>query len=205
MEISEPHAGTVQAPEIGKGDPSPIPKNIQDTLDDAWANFSKLVTVRRNDAPMAALMTPERVELIRKNLSLKLEAARLALVYQDEVLYKANIDISMKWLADYFDAENPAVKAALEQLAALKETPIKAEFPSIALSLKMLRELPLSDDPEQQKTSDKKVSVSMKKNSDPKTIEAKKPAPETILTTKKDAEIKKLDVKPVKQAIETKL
>jgi len=143
MSISEPHAGTAQAPEIGKGEPSPIPGNIQETLNDAWENFSKLVVVRRNDKPMAALMTPERVELIRKNLALKLESARLALINQNQALYKESIAISKKWLADYFDANEPSVKTALEQLDSLENTNIISELPSIALSLKMLRELPL--------------------------------------------------------------
>ena len=143
MSISEPHAGTAQAPEIGKGEPSPIPGNIQETLNDAWENFSKLVVVRRNDKPMAALMTPERVELIRKNLALKLESARLALINQNQALYTESIAISKKWLADYFDASEPSVKTALEQLDSLENTNIISELPSIALSLKMLRELPL--------------------------------------------------------------
>ncbi|MEO1889945.1 MAG: uroporphyrinogen-III C-methyltransferase [Cycloclasticus sp.] len=153
MGVTDPHAGTAQAPEIGKGDASPIPENIQDTLNDAWENFSKLIVVRRHDKPMAALMTPERVELIRKNLALKLETARLALVNKNEPLYTGSIAISAAWLGDYFDANNPAVKTALEQLNVLKETPIKAELPSIALSLKMLRNLPILSISEQAITS----------------------------------------------------
>jgi uncharacterized protein HemX len=148
MGISEPHAGTAQAPGIGKGEPSPIPENIQETLNDAWENFSKLVVVRRNDKPIAALMTPERVELIRKNLALKLESARLALINQNQALYTASIAISKKWLGDYFDTNKAAVKTAIEQLAILENTSIKSELPSIALSLKMLRELPLLALPE---------------------------------------------------------
>ena len=143
MGISEPHAGTAQAPEIGKGEASPIPENIQQTLNEAWSNFSKLVVVRRHDKPIAALMTPEQIELIRKNLALKLEAARLALINKDENLYNASIAISIDWLSDYFDAAKPRVKAAIEQLESLKNTPIKAQLPSISLSLKMLRKLPL--------------------------------------------------------------
>jgi len=143
MGINEPYAGTAQAPEIGKGDPSAIPENIQQTLNDAWANFSKLVVVRRSDKPIAALMTPEQVELIRKNLALKLEAARLALINKDVALYRASIAISVDWLNDYFDANKATVKTAIEQLNTLKDTPIKAQLPSIALSLKMLRDLPL--------------------------------------------------------------
>lgn len=144
MEITEPHAGKAQAPEIGGGDTSPIPENIQQTLQDAWANFSKLVVVRRSDEPMAALMTPEQVELIRKNLALKIEAARLALIHKDEGLYAASLSITAEWLAAYFDANDAAVKAAIEEINTLKGVSITVELPDISKSLQMLRDLPLT-------------------------------------------------------------
>jgi uncharacterized protein HemX len=143
LHITEPHTGTVQSPEIGKGDTPPVPENIQQTLNDAWENFSKLIVVRRLDRPMAALMTPEQVELIRKNLALKLESARLALINQNEALYTASIAISIEWINDYFDSDNSHVQSTLEQLSKLKDTPIKANLPTISLSLTMLRDLPL--------------------------------------------------------------
>jgi len=144
MDIVDPHAGKTQAPAIGKGDSSPVPASIQESLDDAWSNFSKLIVVRRNNQPMAALMTPEQVELIRKNLALKVEAARLALIQRDEKLYAANLTITAEWLGNYFDANNPAVRAAIKQIETLKNIPISVPFPDISRSLMMLRELPLT-------------------------------------------------------------
>ncbi|PCI20119.1 MAG: hypothetical protein COB62_04900 [Piscirickettsiaceae bacterium] len=144
MKISEPHAGTAQAPEIGKGDPSVLPNNIKETLSDAWANFSKLVVVRRSDEPKAALMTPEQVELIRKNLALKLESARLALINSDQELYAKSLAIVADWLNDYFDMNNAPVSAAIAQINRLIDIPIKASLPDVSQSLKMLRDLPLS-------------------------------------------------------------
>ncbi|KXJ47922.1 MAG: hypothetical protein AXW16_06665 [Cycloclasticus sp. Phe_18] len=182
MSISEPHAGTAQAPEIGKGEPSPIPGNIQETLNNAWENFSKLVVVRRNDKPMAALMTPERVELIRKNLALKLESARLALINQNQALYTESIAISRKWLADYFDASEPSVKTALEQLDSLENTNIISELPSIALSLKMLRELPLLAIPESNKPTPS-IKTENNTTTEPETTPSEQIAGETAATS----------------------
>ncbi len=196
MEVTEPHAGTAQAPEIGKGDASPIPQNIQNTLNDAWENFSKLVVIRRHDEPMAALMTPERIELIRKNLALKLETARLALVNKNEALYTASIAISMDWLGDYFDANNPTVEAALEQLNTLKNTSIKAELPSIALSLKMLRNLPILSITEQTIAAPTGNKVEVKKEPIETTNKAAKQAPadEVDATTKTDEQPAKIEL-----------
>ena len=181
MSISEPHAGTAQAPEIGKGEPSPIPGNIQETLNDAWENFSKLVVVRRNDKPMAALMTPERVELIRKNLALKLESARLALINQNQALYTESIAISKKWLADYFDASEPSVETAIEQLDSLENTNIISELPSIALSLKMLRELPLLAIPDSNESTPS-IKTENNTTTEPETTPSEQIAGETAAT-----------------------
>lgn len=163
MTISEPHAGRAQAANIGKGESSPAPENIQQTLNDAWQNFSKLIVVRRHDKPLAAMMTPEQVELIRKNLALKLEAARLALIRGDEALYTASIDISIEWLSAYFDNDQPAVKSTLAQLNHLKNTAITVSLPSIDTSLKLLRDIPLLAISEQApispKTADTAVDV----------------------------------------------
>jgi len=161
LPISDPHAGRAQAAEIGKGEQSPMPENIQQTLNDAWQNFSKLIVVRRHDKPLAAMMTPEQVELIRKNLALKLEAARLALIRGDEALYTASIDISIQWLSAYFDNDQPSVKSALDQLNRLKNTAITVSLPTIDTSLKLLRDIPLMAISEQAPISPKTVDTAI--------------------------------------------
>ena len=161
LPISDPHAGRAQAAEIGKGEPSPMPENIQQTLNDAWQNFSKLIVVRRHEKPLAAMMTPEQVELIRKNLALKLEAARLALIRGDEALYTASIDISIQWLSAYFDNDQPSVKSALDQLNRLKNTAITVSLPTIDTSLKLLRDIPLMAISEQAPISPKTVDTAI--------------------------------------------
>lgn len=194
MEITQPHAGTVQSADIGKGDRLPIPESIQNTLSDAWGNFSKLIVIRRSDTPIAALMTPERVELIRKNLALKLETARVALVNKNEALYTASITACAQWLGDYFDPNNPAVKTALEQLDVLKNTTIKARLPSIALSLKMLRDLPLLNSTEQAKKAPITPTAIIKK------VPSKRAAIHNELT-KTSPEEEKEDAKAGKQKL----
>jgi len=148
MHVNTPHAGTAQATHIGTS--SSVPKNIQETIDNAWENFSKLIVIRRHDKPLAATMTPQQVELIKKNLALKLEAARLALINQDQALYLACIDITSQWINDYFDPTDRTVTLVTSELAQLKSLSIKVTYPSIALSLKMLNELPILAIEEQQ-------------------------------------------------------
>ncbi len=161
MHVHTPHAGTAQAAHIGT---SPnMPESLQETIDNAWETFSKLIVVRRHDKPLAATMTPEQVELIKKNLALKLEAARLALINQDQALYLACINITSQWISDYFDATDKTVTLVTSELAQLKSLTIKASYPSIALSLKLLNELPILAIEEQQ-TSSPKANVKAQEN-----------------------------------------
>ncbi|ORU90072.1 MAG: hypothetical protein A6F71_03675 [Cycloclasticus sp. symbiont of Poecilosclerida sp. M] len=126
-----------------KVDAQPLPKNIEETLRDAWKNFSKLIVIRRHNQSLSALMAPEQVELIRKSLALKLEGARIALITHDQALYSANLALVAKWIEDYFDTDNAPVNAAINQIKELEKTRITYQLPDISLSLKMLRELPV--------------------------------------------------------------
>lgn len=156
MHVHTPHAGKAQAAHIGSS-PS-MPQSVQETIDNAWENFSKLIVIRRHDKPLAATMTPEQVELIKQNLALKLEAARLALINQDQALYLACINITSQWITDYFDPTDKTVALVTSELAQLKGLTIKASYPSIALSLKMLNELPILAIEEQQTVSSKAIA-----------------------------------------------
>ena len=143
LEVTDPHTGVAQAPGIGADGTPAAPEDWEQALKSAWDNFSKMVVVRRNDKPISAMMTPEQVDVIQKNLALKLETARLALVHQDEALYRASLDIVAQWLGDYFDQSKQAVSAALTEVKALRDASIVPELPDISGSLNALRELPL--------------------------------------------------------------
>jgi len=143
LEVSDPHTGVAQAPGIGLDGPQPVPEDWEKALKSAWDNLSKLVVVRRNDQPIAAMMTPEQVDSIQKNLALKLETARLALIHQDPELYTSSLEMVEKWLQDYFDESQAKVNAALKEVQDLKGQRVKAELPDISGSLTALRELPM--------------------------------------------------------------
>lgn len=143
LKVSDPHTGVAQAPGVGGDGVQPVPEDWEMALKSAWDNFSKMVVVRRNDKPISAMMTPEQVDVIQKNLALKLETARLALVHQDETLYQASLDIVAQWLTDYFDETQHEVSAALAEIKALKKEKIIPVLPDISGSLMALRDLPV--------------------------------------------------------------
>jgi uroporphyrin-3 C-methyltransferase len=100
-----------------------------------WAELKTLVTIRRTDRPIDALLAPEQAVFLRHNLRLKLEAARLALLQKDTVMYRASLNEAGEWIAAYFNRDAAPVKALLEQLTALAGLELQPALPDISRSL----------------------------------------------------------------------
>ena len=100
-----------------------------------WAELKTLVTIRRSDRPIDALLAPEQMVFLRHNLRLKLEAARLALLQKDTAVYQASLTEAGEWIAAYFNRDATAVKALLEQLKTLAGLELQPALPDISRSL----------------------------------------------------------------------
>jgi uroporphyrin-3 C-methyltransferase len=100
-----------------------------------WAEMKTLVTIRRTDRPIDALLAPEQMVFLRHNLRLKLEAARLALLQKDTAVYQSSLTEAGEWLAAYFNRDSASVKALLEQLTVLAELELQPALPDISRSL----------------------------------------------------------------------
>lgn len=100
-----------------------------------WTELKTLVTIRRTDRPIDALLAPEQMIFLRHNLRLKLEAARLALLQKDTVVYQASLTEAGEWIAAYFNRDAAAVMALLEQLKTLAALELQPALPDISRSL----------------------------------------------------------------------
>lgn len=100
-----------------------------------WAELKTLVTIRRTDRPVDALLAPDQMLFLRHNLRLKLEAARLALLQKDTVVYQASLTEAGEWIAAYFNRDAATVKALLEQLKELATLELQPALPDISRSL----------------------------------------------------------------------
>ncbi len=104
-----------------------------------WADMRSLVVVRRHETGKLPLLTPDQRDLLRQNLRLKLQTARLALLQGDRQVYRDALQEADGWLTQYFDGEAAATKAAHETLARLSATDIAPPLPAIDASLRLLR------------------------------------------------------------------
>lgn len=100
-----------------------------------------LFTVRRHELPVEPLLTPKEEFLLRRNLELRLESARSALLDHEGGAFNAGVRSAGAWLTGYFDMQNGAVKGAVQQLDAMQQQDIAPKLPDISASLTLLRQL----------------------------------------------------------------
>lgn len=113
-------------------------RTLKSFANDIWAQFKQLVAVRRDDAPYQPLLTADQTTNLYSNLELKLEAARVALLRGDKVLFDQSLDMADQWLANWFDTGSNAVSVLRQRIEALKEQPMIIETPDISTSLQRL-------------------------------------------------------------------
>lgn len=125
--------------DAGTGRPEPA-RDWKDLPRVVWEALRRLVSIREHDRPVRPMLPPEREYFLRHNLRLQLEAARLALLRQDEPLYRDTLTTARGWLQGYFDKEAAEVRAALAQLEDMAAQTIRRSLPDISASLSLLRQ-----------------------------------------------------------------
>lgn len=110
-------------------------------MDGVLNELQKYVSIRRLDKPISSVLTPEETMVLREILLLKLETARMALVRNDDALYKNSLETARAWLAENFDLEQTAVRSVDNDIKALMEQPIQVTYPELGKSLAMLRDI----------------------------------------------------------------
>lgn len=109
-------------------------------LDSIAGQLEGYVTIRHTDKPIKEIITPEQAQFIRDQLGVKLEMIKIALVQQNDNLYKTAIADAKQWLSDNF-SNNSDSKSFVAELDRLNGIPIRGQFPDISTSLKMVRDI----------------------------------------------------------------
>src|SRR5690606_8930613 len=104
----------------------------------ALARMVGLVRIERRDLPAEPMLTLEQEQALRYNLRLVLEQARLALLREEQTIYRASLDRAAAWVRAHFEQDARATAFAAE-LAALGEQSVVRELPSLDGSLRALR------------------------------------------------------------------
>ena len=102
--------------------------------------FSGIVSVRRTDEEAVPLIAPEAIYFLRANLSLQLQAARLALLQGEETLFGQSLDDAEVWLREYYDMESTPVSSAIATIDEVRNGMQFEATPNISESLRLLRQ-----------------------------------------------------------------
>lgn len=107
----------------------------------AWAGLGVIVRVREHDKELPAPLTPDQHYYLQQNMHLMLEQAQVALVRQQDALYKQSIQRTQDWLNEFVMIETAQSTAVKETLIELQNWNVSPEFPEISGSLTLLRQL----------------------------------------------------------------
>ncbi len=115
-------------------------RTFKTMLADSWNGFKSVMVIRHRDKPVTAMLAPEQQFFVYQNIELQLEAARLAMLRGDQVLFDNSLKMSTQWLGDFFDSEANATTALMAEIVKLQKTNINPSLPDISKSLMALRE-----------------------------------------------------------------
>ncbi|TPW14724.1 MAG: uroporphyrin-III C-methyltransferase [Halothiobacillaceae bacterium] len=103
--------------------------------------LSNFVSVKQDGKIAAALLPPNQTYYLQQNLQLKLEAARLALLQQDNETFQAVLEAALAWTQQYFNPDADSTRQFTAELTRLKTLNVSPALPDISESLKVLREV----------------------------------------------------------------
>ena len=116
----------------------------QSGVDRAWGSvkdaMSGLVKVTPPDEAKLALVTPDSEYLLRNNIALQLQSARLALLRGEQAIFEQSLDDTSALLKAYFDTESAQVESALLTISEIRTGVFTVAAPDISESLRLLRQ-----------------------------------------------------------------
>jgi uncharacterized protein HemX len=119
---------------------APTPRAASSTRlsQELWTELKHLVQIRRVDSNEAVLLPPDQAYFLRENLRLRLLSARLDLMAQDQVAFRADLGAVSNMLARYFNTRDAGVAAAMMEIKRLASLQIASKLPGIDASLAAL-------------------------------------------------------------------
>ncbi len=123
---------------------TPEPSHWQDkvivVLKDTWSQFTNLFRINtQRDKPVETLLSVEQEIIIRQNLNLMLEQAKLAVMTREPAIYRSSIEQARAWINDYFALGGDVRASMIKELDDLLTGKVENEMPNINRSLEALK------------------------------------------------------------------
>jgi uroporphyrin-3 C-methyltransferase len=113
-------------------------------MDRAWASVRSaldgVVKVRDANEVEHPFVAPEAQYFLRTNLSLQLQAARLALLRGEDEVFRQSLDDADAWLTAFYAEDSAGVRSARETITEVRDSVFQVAMPDISGSLRLLRQ-----------------------------------------------------------------
>jgi len=124
----------IELPEVATGQDT---ESLSDSTDDwlenlkrTWHSFSdSVITVRRRSGSVEPLMSPKQQWYLEENLKRKLMQTQLAVYRQQQTAYQHAIELSSRWILQFYDREDATTKFMLNELRNLKKEQVSVNYP----------------------------------------------------------------------------
>ncbi|ADU67480.1 uroporphyrinogen-III C-methyltransferase [Pantoea sp. At-9b] len=108
----------------------------------SWHNFMDgFITIRRRDNTAQPLLAPNQDVYLRENIRSRLLIAAQAVPRHQDEIYKQSIDAVSSWVRAWYDTNDAATKAFLDQLDELSQQSISMDVPDTLESQQLLDKL----------------------------------------------------------------
>jgi len=109
-------------------------------LDEFLSDLSGLIRVRQRQQPIEPMLHQEEELIVRRNMQMIFEQAQIALLREEQKIYKAILQKAQNYLLRYFQS-NPASETVSQRLAVLLGANIIQKLPDIYRSLDAIQSL----------------------------------------------------------------
>jgi uroporphyrin-3 C-methyltransferase len=120
------------------------PGDWQQQLQQGWESalhaLSDYLTIRRRDVPVEALMDPRWEGLVRQNLRMLLEQARVALLSGNQALYRESLDRARYWVTEFFQSDEATARSMAREIDQLSAVQVDVALPDVSASLAALND-----------------------------------------------------------------
>lgn len=131
---------------------------VLDMLKNTWNSFTSLFRFTADRAtPVTPLLNAEENLLMRQNLRLLIEQAKLALLAREQGIYDESLQQAHRWVERYFEMAGDASKGMKEELQALSSVTVSPTLPNINRALDAIKQYQSSEpQPEAEESSETK-------------------------------------------------
>ncbi|WP_410752014.1 uroporphyrinogen-III C-methyltransferase [Citrobacter sp. U14242] len=111
-------------------------------LQKSWQNFmDSFITIRRRDETAVPLLAPNQDVYLRENIRSRLLVAAQAVPRHQEETYRQALENVSTWVRAYYDTDDAATKAFLEEVDQLSQKSISMDVPETLQSQVILEKL----------------------------------------------------------------